>query len=259
VYFLVWGERGLRHIAAQTVTTDNTGDPGLDAVRALLTSRPPNPELANGFDFLTIKPRPITTVNDVSPGDGVITVDLSEEVWDPYPNVRCGSCPSGDIVTQQLVWTVQTALNSTDPVLVTVNGEPARGIWMDPLDGPVQADPDAPVPADNNPTLNVGEWTPGSDSMEALGGGQVAVDHAGCVHLVSGNHITDVVWPAGYTAEYEDGRVVIRNSDGQVVLLEGDEFRAGGGSLTPRHPEDLACRASGSSEVFYINDQLPAR
>jgi spore germination protein GerM len=261
VYFLVWGDRGYRHIAAQTVTTDNTGDAGLDAVRALLTSRPSNPEFANGFDFLTIKPRPITDVNDVSSRDGVITVDLSEEVWDPYPNVACSaSCPHGDIVAQQLVWTVQTAMDTTAPVLITVNGQPARGIWFEPLDGPITADSDAPVIVrDDGPTLNVGEWTPGSDSMQALGGGQVAVDHAGCVHLVSGNHITDVVWPAGYTAEYEDGRVVIRNPDGQVVLLEGDEFRAGGGSLTPRHPEDLACRASGDRDVFYINEELPPR
>ena len=259
VYFLVGRDSGLRHIAAETVTTADTGDPGLDAVRALLTNRPSNPDYANGFDFLTIEPDPITGVNDVSVHGGVITVDLTEDVWDPYPNVRCVACPSRDIVAQQLVWTVQTALDSTDPVLITVNGQPARGIWLEPLDGPVQADPEALASAaDSNPTINVGEWTPGSDSMQALGGGEVAVDEAGCVHLVSGNHISDVVWPAGYTADYEDGHVVIRDADGRVVLVEGDEFRAGGGSLTPRHPEDLTCRA-GTGDVFQINEELPPR
>lgn len=129
-------------LIAETVTTENTGDPGLDAVRALLTTRPTDPDNGNGYDLLTIDPMPITGVNSVTAGDGVINVDLIEDVWDPYPGVRC-VCPSGEIITQQLVWTVQTALESDDPVTVTINGEPARGIWMEPLNGPVYADPDA--------------------------------------------------------------------------------------------------------------------
>jgi hypothetical protein len=41
---------------------------------------------------------------------------------------------------QQLVRTVQRALDSDDPVALTVNGRPARGIWLTPLNGPVAAD-----------------------------------------------------------------------------------------------------------------------
>lgn len=149
VYFLTSRETGdgttrwLDRLTAETVTTENTGDPGLDAVRALLTTRPTDPDEGNGYDLLTDDPMPITGVNSVTVGDGVINVDLTKDVWDPYPAVGCISCPSGEIITQQLVWTVQTALESDDPVSVTVNGEPARGIWMEPLNGPVYADPDA--------------------------------------------------------------------------------------------------------------------
>lgn len=129
-------------LIAETVTTEDTGDPGLDAVRALLTTRPTDPDDGNGYDLLTIDPAPITGVNSVTVGDGIINVDLTKDVWDPYPAIKC-FCPSGEIITQQLVWTVQTVLESDDPVSVTVNGEPARGIWMEPLNGPVYADPDA--------------------------------------------------------------------------------------------------------------------
>ena len=73
----------------------------------------------------------------------MITVDLDRDVWDPYPNVDC-HCPPGDIVMQQLVWTLDTALDSTLPVLLTINGEPARGIWVHQLDGPVSMESQSP-------------------------------------------------------------------------------------------------------------------
>ena len=133
------------HLAPEVVLTEDTGDAGLDAVRALLTTRPQDPDYANGFDLLTIDPAPITGVNGVSVLDGVINVDLTKDVWDPYPSVKC-MCPSGEIVMQQLVWTVQQALDSSHPVTITVNGEPTRGIWLERLDGPVPTDPSALEP-----------------------------------------------------------------------------------------------------------------
>jgi hypothetical protein len=132
------------HLAPETMTTEDTGDVGVDAVRALLTTRSADPDHVNGFNPLTIEPVPITGVNAVTERGGVITVDLTEDVWDPYPAVEC-MCP-GEIITQQLVWTVQTALRSNRPITVTINGEPARGIWLEPLEVPVPADPAALEP-----------------------------------------------------------------------------------------------------------------
>jgi hypothetical protein len=42
---------------------------------------------------------------------------------------------------QQLVWTLNRALDTTLPVLLTVNGKPTRGIWFERLDGPVPMEP----------------------------------------------------------------------------------------------------------------------
>ena len=119
--------------------------------------------------------------------------------------------------------------------------------------------PSGGKPSVKEPTLNVGPWTPGDYAMEALGGGTLAVDKSGCVHVVNGRHKEDLVWPAGYTAEYLRGKtVVIRNAEGQVVLREGDEFKVGGGTITPR-PQDVSCQADSSRQVFYVNEDLPAR
>lgn len=94
--------------------------------------------------------------------------------------------------------------------------------------------------------------------MTALIGGTLAVDEAGCVHVVNGKHKSDVVWPAGYTADYLSGKILaIRNAEGQVVLQEGDKFQVGGGAI--HTTKDLSCRASTNPEVFYINEDLKAR
>lgn len=132
-------------LASESVTTRDTGDAGYDAVRALLSIRPSDPDYSNGYDLLTIEPDPITDVHSVSHEAGVITVDLTEDVWDPYRNVAC-ICPSGEVITQQLVWTVQEALGSTDPVQVLVDGEPTRGIYTTRLDGPNERHPAALSP-----------------------------------------------------------------------------------------------------------------
>ena len=151
VYFLAQpssseGRRSPQKLSARTVSTVDTGDAAFDAVRALFTSDPEGPGWSNGFNyFVTIEPSPITTLLSVDVAAGVITVDVSRDVSDPYPAVDC-ACPSGSIVMRQLVWTVQSALGSRDPVALTVNGEPARMIWGTRLNGPVQADPDVITP-----------------------------------------------------------------------------------------------------------------
>jgi hypothetical protein len=127
---------------AEPVTVPNTGDKPFDVVDALLaTSRTYEARGVNGFNLFF--EHPIAEVNSVIVGADVITVDLDREVWDPYPTVDC-NCPPGEVVMQQLVWTLDKALDSTLPVLLTINGEPARGIWFHRLDGPVaMAEPEA--------------------------------------------------------------------------------------------------------------------
>lgn len=79
-----------------------------------------------------------TDVREVVETRTLISVDLTNDPWNPYPNISC-ACPRGDLVIQQLVWTVQTALGSTSPVQLTVNGTPARGILGQRIDGPIPA------------------------------------------------------------------------------------------------------------------------
>ena len=127
-------------LQSEEVSTIDTGDPGVDAVRALFNSHPANDNLVNGFSALRSRRAPLTHVQDVAVAEGVITVDISRSVWNPYPTLAC-ACPKGDEAMQQLVWTVQAALGSNDPISLTVNGKPARGVWLTRLDGPVAADP----------------------------------------------------------------------------------------------------------------------
>jgi len=188
MYYLIDAPGVLRqppdHLAMETMTTADSGNPGLDAVRALLRTRPSDPDHMNGFNFMRLESAPITDVTSVTASGGTITVNLTEDVWDPYPGVDC-ACPSGEIITQQLVWTVQDALNSDDPVAVTVDGEPARGIWFEPLDGPVQADPYAlsPIlidsPADGATVSSPVTISGTSDTFEANVVWEVVRDDAG--------------------------------------------------------------------------------
>lgn len=70
----------------------------------------------------------------------MIAVGLDRDVQDPWPAAGC-ICPSGEVIMQQLVRAMQLALGRDLPVLLTVNGKPARGVGDYRLDGPVAADP----------------------------------------------------------------------------------------------------------------------
>lgn len=151
-------------LVAQVVAVEDTGNPGLDALRALASGVPEDPEVTNGFNFLRVDHESFIKATSVTHADGLVTVDLAEDPMDPYPNADWVG-PSGDLVTQQLVWTVQTALGTTDPVLVTVRGKPAAGILGHRLDGPVAAEPgivlETADPADLEMTVEPGLAGPG--------------------------------------------------------------------------------------------------
>lgn len=115
----------------------------LEAARALVEYRPSDDEpLVNGWNMLTIEPSPIAEVVDVRLENDLITVELDRDVWDPFPGISC-DCPPGRVVVQQLVYTVQEALDSDVPVQFMVGGEPARGVWLFDTREPVLADPQA--------------------------------------------------------------------------------------------------------------------
>lgn len=117
----------------------SSGNVGVDAVNALLQHQSARPEVfCNLWSGLRETPQPVTRVTSVTHTDGVVTVDLGRDVTDPFPGAD-PVCPVGPQL-QQLVHTVTSALRTDDPVLVTVNGEPADAVFGEPVDGPVEPD-----------------------------------------------------------------------------------------------------------------------
>ncbi|WP_345413851.1 Gmad2 immunoglobulin-like domain-containing protein [Pseudonocardia xishanensis] len=94
------------------------------AVTAVLEGRTDDP------DHRTDWPEGVRLRSPVTHGNGVLTVDLA--VAGPLPG------PAG-LALQQLVYTVQSAAGSTDPVRVLVGGEPASSLLGEPVDAPLTA------------------------------------------------------------------------------------------------------------------------
>jgi hypothetical protein len=105
------------------VAIADTGDAGLDAVRALFGHRGPE-GLVNWFH---LRSQAVARVNSVTLIHDQITVDVDRSLRDPYRGVDC-RCPDTDTIMQQLAWTVSTALESQAAVTLTVNGRPARQV-----------------------------------------------------------------------------------------------------------------------------------
>jgi len=104
-------------------------------------------------------------------------------------------------------------------------------------------------------TLNVAS-KPANFMMQAIVGGEVAVDAAGCVFLRSGTHREDVVWPYGFSGRVgPDGRVRILDETGRVVLIEGQSFSSGGGGVDVKRDAAMACRAA-SGPVTFVQDAV---
>jgi hypothetical protein len=111
----------------------SSGDVGVDAVQALMQPRDVEP-FTNMWQFTDAE------IASVLQGDGVLVADFSSPVrlvcnMDVCPELR------GEAALQQLVWTLDSALRTDDPVLITVDGEPATEVFGTPVDGPVAADP----------------------------------------------------------------------------------------------------------------------
>ncbi|WP_219417750.1 Gmad2 immunoglobulin-like domain-containing protein [Pseudonocardia nigra] len=95
-----------------------TADPASDAVREMLAE-------PTGIDpdYLNHWPPTTTLRSPVRTDDGAIVVDLSG-----VAGANVGT-ELAHLTVQQLVFTVQGALQSTDPVRVLVDGEPVEELW----------------------------------------------------------------------------------------------------------------------------------
>ncbi len=113
-------------------TVPGTGSIGFDAVHALLTMPPQDPDYNNLWTSLSEQPDPVD-VKSVTHQAGVIDVELTAAPAGDYESLS-GQAPPGALVVQQLVYTVQAALDSSDPVVVGVNGRPVDRLWLTPSD-----------------------------------------------------------------------------------------------------------------------------
>jgi hypothetical protein len=119
-------------------SSDGTIDPSApsaatDAVRQLLGARgAPDP------DYRSVWPVGWRLRTPVCHTTGLITVDLVA----PDSDVAPARVELARLALQQLVYTVQDALGSTDPVRLLVDGSPAEHLWGQPVAAPIQrADP----------------------------------------------------------------------------------------------------------------------
>jgi Immunoglobulin-like domain of bacterial spore germination/Sporulation and spore germination len=91
------------------------GDPALGAVAMMASGRPADPDYQSPW----VGARPLSVVRS----GGIITVDFGT-----LPGEQLGAKESGTAV-QQLVYTVQGALQASDPVKVTLKGGPAGRLF----------------------------------------------------------------------------------------------------------------------------------
>lgn len=95
-----------------------TVDPASDAVREMLRG-PVDP------DYRTLWPAGTSLRAPVTASGGVSTVDLSREALGP---AALGSA-AAELTVQQLVYTVQAALQSADPVRLLIDGAPVPELF----------------------------------------------------------------------------------------------------------------------------------
>jgi hypothetical protein len=146
-------------LVPETVSWQDSGDTGLDAVNALLSSESTDPDYLNVWTQLSdennsgpVELNGPVTVTSVSERDGQITVDFAGPVDNPW-RALIDWVVSPGLFSQQLVWTVQDALDSEAPVLVTMDGEPVDTILGAEVKNPLQRDPYA-LPLSRSSTLS---------------------------------------------------------------------------------------------------------
>ncbi len=133
------------------VTSPATENPGMDAVNALMSTVPRDPDYLNTWSSLRsasesslhlIAP---VSVTSVFAADGAIHVDFNGPVDNPWQElVSWAQDPA--LFAQQLVWTVQDAMDSRAPVLATIDGERAKRLLTAEVNTPLSRDPSVLAP-----------------------------------------------------------------------------------------------------------------
>lgn len=138
VYYVVGTQGGARlYREFQSVPT---GDPGTAAVRTLLAS-----DSGVDPDYRSSWPPGWSLRFPVEHAGGVVTVDLDPPGDAGAANRGPATAEAAGLAVQQLVYTVQGALGSTDPVQILLGGRPAERLWGQvPISAPIaRANPSA--------------------------------------------------------------------------------------------------------------------
>jgi hypothetical protein len=104
-----------------------TADPGTDAVREMLAGAPADPDYRSPWRAGTALRAPVTAE------PGRVTVDLTGIGG---TGAKDGP-PDPALAVQELVYTVQGARQSVDPVRILVDGQPVERLWGVPTGDPV--------------------------------------------------------------------------------------------------------------------------
>lgn len=152
VYMLGFEPGDDARLFPEEVVAPNTGDPGVDAVNALLTHQPDDPDYTNVWANLNGDADPPTTapiaVTSVIEADGAVYVDFSGPIDYPWGTGTIIDWLVFDskLFTQQLVYTVQTTLDTADPLVITRDGTRVESVLAEPVSGISQPDPYALAP-----------------------------------------------------------------------------------------------------------------
>ena len=220
----------------------DTGDHGLDAVNALLAATPEDPDYFNTWRSLSadndsgLELSSPVTVSSVEPVGNLITVDFDGPVDNPWPLTQIDWAIDPETFSQQLVWTVQNALDSDARVLVTMNGEAVDSILTAEVRQPIAEDPYALAPVQIE-SPNQGDTV----SSPATVSGQSATFEANVVWRVkqNGQVVTDgfttsegangVFGPFEFTVNLPPGDYTVEAfehnmENGKVINLDSKDF-----------------------------------
>lgn len=115
----------LMTLVGTDATVTSSGNVGLDAVRALLQAKSTDTAVNpwHGYDTTSPDSGPIAGVNSVTQDPGSVTVDFDRQLTTDLASLQGPAI--GKRIVQQLVLTVQSALRTQSPIMITVNGKPA--------------------------------------------------------------------------------------------------------------------------------------
>ena len=87
-------------------------------------------------------------------------------------------------------------------------------------------------------------------------GGIIQVDD-GCIYVARGKERWLVLWPDGYEARMENGRLAVFDDQGALLVSDGENIRLGGGELRPVEMGGVSS-ADRAAEDF-TGETIPAR